>query len=85
MLGANVFGTKGSLSKDRVYPHAPALRLAFVKAMSWTRTRPVGTIIKWHPAEFLARIGFVVTTTRLSAGKAITVLNVRAEIENRLQ
>jgi len=41
--------------------------------------------IEWHEGELFPRIGFIVTNSRLAAGKGVKVYNGRAEIENRIQ
>jgi hypothetical protein len=41
--------------------------------------------IDWHRGELFPRIGFVVTSSRLSAGKVIKVYNGRRDEENRIK
>jgi hypothetical protein len=55
------------------------------QAKSWSRSRRVVAKIEWHRGELFPRIGFVVTSSRLPAGKVIKVYNGRAEIENRIK
>jgi hypothetical protein len=55
------------------------------QAKSWNRPRRVVAKIEWHRGELFPRIGFVVTSSRLSAGKVIKVYNGRGEIENRIK
>jgi len=55
------------------------------QAKSWHRPRRVVAKIEWHRGELFPRIGFVVTSSRLSAGKVIKVYNGRAEVENRIK
>jgi hypothetical protein len=55
------------------------------QAKSWSRPRRVVVKIEWHRGELFPRIGFVVTNSRLSAGKVVKVYNGRAEIENRIK
>jgi hypothetical protein len=55
------------------------------QAKSWNRPRRVVVKIGWHRGELFPRIGFVVTNSRLPAGKVIKVYNGRAEIENRIK
>ena len=55
------------------------------QAKSWSRPRRVVAKIEWHQGELFPRIGFVVTNSRLAAGKVIKVYNGRAEIENRIK
>jgi hypothetical protein len=47
------------------------------QAKSWSRPRRVVAKIEWHRGELFPRIGFVVTSSRLSAGKVIKVYNGR--------
>jgi len=55
------------------------------QAKSWSRPRRVVAKIEWHRGELFPRIGFVVTSSRLPAGRIIKVYNGRAEIENRIK
>jgi len=55
------------------------------QAKSWSRPRRVVAKIEWHRGELFPRIGFVVTSSRLPAGKVVKVYNGRAEIENRIK
>ena len=55
------------------------------QAKSWSRPRRVVAKIEWHRGELFPRIGFVVTNSRLPAGKVVKVYNGRAEIENRIK
>jgi hypothetical protein len=55
------------------------------QAKSWHKPRRVVAKIEWHQGELFPRIGFVVTNSRLPAGKVIKVYNGRAEIENRIK
>jgi hypothetical protein len=55
------------------------------QAKSWSRPRRVVAKIEWHRGELFPRIGFVITNSRLPAGKVIKVYNGRAEIENRIK
>jgi hypothetical protein len=55
------------------------------QAKSWGRPRRVVAKIEWHWGELFPRIGFVVTNSRLPAGKVVKVYNGRAEIENRIK
>jgi len=55
------------------------------QAKSWNRSRRVVVKIEWHRGELFPRIGFVVTNSRLPAGKVVKVYNGRAEIENRIK
>ena len=55
------------------------------QAGSWGNPRRVICKIEWHEGELFPRIGFIVTNSRLSAGKVVKVYNGRAEIENRIK
>jgi hypothetical protein len=55
------------------------------QAKSWRKPRRVVAKIEWHRGELFPRIGFVITNSRLPAGKVIKVYNGRAEIENRIK
>jgi len=55
------------------------------QAKSWHKPRRVVAKIEWHQGELFPRIGFVVTSSRLPAGRVIKVYNGRAEIENRIK
>jgi len=55
------------------------------QAKSWSRPRRVVAKIEWHRGELFPRVGFVITNSRLTAGKVIKVYNGRAEIENRIK
>jgi hypothetical protein len=54
-------------------------------AKSLSRPRRVVAKIEWHRGELFPRIGFVVTNSRLPAGRVIKVYNGRAEMENRIK
>jgi Transposase DDE domain group 1 len=53
------------------------------QAKSWHKPR-VAAKIEWHQGELFPRIGFVVTSAKLPAGKVTKVYNGRSEIENRI-
>ncbi len=55
------------------------------QAKSWSRPRRAVAKIEWQRGELFPRIGFVITNSRLPAGKVIKVYNGRAEIENRIK
>jgi Transposase DDE domain group 1 len=55
------------------------------QAKSWSRPRRVVAKIEWHGGELFPRIGFVVTNSRLSAGKVVKVYNGRGDGENRIK
>jgi len=57
----------------------------YYQAGSWDRPRRVICKIEWHAGELFPRIGFIVTNSRLAAGKVVKVYNGRAEIENRIK
>lgn len=55
------------------------------QAGTWKQTRRVVCKIEWHEGELFPRVGFIVTNSRLTAGKVVKVYNGRAEIENRIK
>jgi hypothetical protein len=55
------------------------------QAKSWHKPRRVVAKIEWHRGELFPRIGFVVTNSRLPAGKVIKVYNGRGDVENRIK
>jgi len=55
------------------------------RAGSWDRARRVICKIEWHEEELFPRIGFIVTNSRIAAGKVVKAYNGRAEIENRIK
>ena len=55
------------------------------QAGSWGKPRRVICKIEWHEGELFPRVGFIVTNSRLAAGKVVKVYNGRAEIENRIK
>jgi len=55
------------------------------QAKSWHKPRRVVAKIEWHHGELFPRIGFVVSNSRLPAGKVIKVYNGRGEVENRIK
>jgi len=55
------------------------------QARSWSRPRRVVAKIEWHRGELFPRIGFVVTSSRLPAGKVAKVYNGRGDVENRIK
>jgi hypothetical protein len=55
------------------------------QAKSWHKHRRVVAKIEWHRGELFPRIGFVVTNSRLPAGKVIKVYNGRGDVENRIK
>jgi hypothetical protein len=55
------------------------------QAKSWSRPRRVVAKIEWHRGERFPWIGFLVTNSRLPAGKVVKVYNGRAEVENRIK
>jgi len=55
------------------------------QAKSWHKPRRVVAKIEWRRGELFPRLGFVVTNSKLPAGKVIKVYNGRAEIENRIK
>jgi len=55
------------------------------QAKSWQKPRRVVAKIEWHRGELFPRIGFVVTNSRLPAGKVVKVYNGRGDVENRIK
>jgi len=55
------------------------------QAKSWSRPRRVVAKIEWRRGELFPRIGFVVTSSRLPAGKVTKVYNGRGDVENRIK
>jgi len=55
------------------------------QAKSWHKPRRVVAKIEWHRGELFPRIGFVVTNSRLPAGKVVKVYNGRGDVENRIK
>ncbi len=55
------------------------------QAQTWERERRVVATIEWHSGELFPRIGFIVTNSRLPAGKVVKVYNGRGDIENRIK
>ena len=55
------------------------------QAKSWSRPRRVVAKIEWHRGELFPRIGFVVTSSMLPAGKVTKVYNGRGDVENRIK
>ena len=52
---------------------------------TWDRERRVIAKIEWHDGELFPRIGFIVTNSRLPAGKVVKVYNGRGDVENRIK
>jgi hypothetical protein len=55
------------------------------QAKSWHKPRRVVAKIEWHQGDLFPRINFVVTNSRLSAGKVVKVYNGRGDVENRIK
>jgi Transposase DDE domain group 1 len=55
------------------------------QAQTWDRERRVVAKIEWHEGELFPRIGFIVTNSRLTAGKVVKVYNGRGDVENRIK
>ncbi len=55
------------------------------QAQTWDRERRVVGKIEWHDGELFPRIGFIVTNSRLPAGKVVKVYNGRGDVENRIK
>jgi Transposase DDE domain group 1 len=55
------------------------------QAQTWDRERRVVAKIEWHGGELFPSIGFIVTNSKLSAGKVVKVYNGRGDVENRIK
>ncbi|MFC1895546.1 IS1380 family transposase [Thermodesulfobacteriota bacterium] len=55
------------------------------QAQSWDKPRRVVAKIEWHLGELFPRYYFIVTSSRLAAGKVVTVYNGRGDVENRIK
>ncbi|MGQ9688544.1 MAG: IS1380 family transposase [Desulfobaccales bacterium] len=55
------------------------------QAKGWHKPRRVVAKIKWRRGKLFPRLGFVVTNSRLPAGKVIKVYNGRGEVENQIK
>jgi hypothetical protein len=55
------------------------------QAKTWDRKRRVVAKIEWHDGELFPRVGFIVTNSKLSAGKVVKVYNDRGDVENRIK
>ncbi|MGO9567538.1 MAG: IS1380 family transposase [Desulfomonilaceae bacterium] len=55
------------------------------QAKTWDRERRVVAKIEWHDGELFPRIGFIVTNSKLPAGKVVKVYNGRGDVENRIK
>jgi hypothetical protein len=55
------------------------------QAQTWDRERRVVAKIEWHEGELFPRIGFIVTNSKLPAGKVVKVYNGRGDVENRIK
>ncbi len=55
------------------------------QAKTWDRERRVIAKIEWHEGELFPRIGFIVTNSKLLAGKVVKVYNGRGDVENRIK
>ena len=55
------------------------------QAQTWDRDRRVVAKIEWHDGELFPRIGFIVTNSKLPAGKVVKVYNGRGDVENRIK
>ncbi len=69
--------------------HKSEIRIKLVdlryQAQTWDRERRVVAKIEWHDGELFPRIGFIVTNSKLPAGKVVKVYNGRGEVENRIK
>ncbi|MGO9121369.1 MAG: IS1380 family transposase [Desulfomonilaceae bacterium] len=55
------------------------------QARTWDRERRVVAKIEWHDGELFPKIGFVVTNSKLPAGKVVKAYNGRGDVENRIK
>lgn len=55
------------------------------QAQTWAKERRVVAKIEWHDGELFPRIGFIITNSRLTAGKVVKVYNGRGDVENRIK
>jgi hypothetical protein len=55
------------------------------RAQTWDKERRVVAKIEWHDGELFPRIGFIVTNSKLPAGKVVKVYNGRGDVENRIK
>ena len=55
------------------------------QAQTWDREHRVVAKIEWHEGELFPRIGFIVTNSKLPAGKVVKVYNGRGDVENRIK
>ncbi len=55
------------------------------QAQTWERERRVVAKTEWHAGEVFPRIGFIVTNSKLPAGKVVKVYNGRGDVENRIK
>jgi len=55
------------------------------QAKSWDKSRRVVAKIEWHLGELFPRYYFIVTNSRLAAGKVVKVYNGRGDVENRIK
>ena len=55
------------------------------QAQTWDRERRVVAKIEWREGELFPRIGFIVTNSKLGAGKVVKVYNGRGDVENRIK
>jgi hypothetical protein len=55
------------------------------QAGSWGKPRRVVCKIEWHLGELFPRVGFIVTSSRLSSKEVVKTYNGRANVENRIK
>jgi len=55
------------------------------QAGSWDRIRRVVAKIGWHFGELFPRYYFIVTNSKLAAGKVVKVYNGLGDVENRIK
>lgn len=63
------------------------IRLADLRclARTWDKDLRVVAKIEWHDGELFPRIGFIVTNSKVTAGKVVKVYNGRSDVENRIK
>ena len=78
-----------SLSRPVGRPPKSGIQIKLVdlryQAQTWDKDRRVVAKIEWHGGELFPRIGFIVTNSKLPAGKVVKVYNGRGDVENRIK
>ncbi len=55
------------------------------RPQTWDKERRAVAKIEWADGELFPRIGFIVTTSKLPAGKVVKVYDGRGDVENRIK